>query len=199
MAQDGGGSRTEPPDVSYGVNDMGVHRLFGTKMFLVVPWIFLLLIGCSSTPEALRVSSDYPGTFWRVVSVEGPCQVAGKWEERIGEKDVSRHLESNVWFVDLQLQGWGTVLPWCWFARDRACQYSVEWTMQSLNGEQSRGETAVHFWEPVSGALSNPRVVARQLIGGVGDDRSSSLPSCDGRQAVLAQDLLTSRALTGVY
>jgi hypothetical protein len=169
-------------------------RLHGElKAFIGAASFLSLAMGCSSVPEALRVESDYPGAFWTVVDAEGPCRVAGEWTERIGETNVTRRLESQVWFVDMMLEGWGTALPWCWFARDRACQYVVEWRMESSNGEESRGERAVHSGEPIPDALMSPRIVADRIIGSAGDEWHG-MPIFDATRFGPARDrLLASR------
>lgn len=149
---------------------------------VVISGLGLVAAGCSSIPPALRVESACPGAFWEVVSVEW-SRVRGQFDGKPGEAVVTA--------VGMEHRGWGTLMPWCWFV-DRSChQYSVGWTLRPSDGTEIRGARAVHYWKPVSGALSEPAVVSRRLMSGDGDD-SWAMPICDAERVSRARDVLTA-------
>jgi len=149
----------------------------------------LPVCGCSGVPEVLVVEGHAPGTYWEIVSFEGPCHVEGKVQTGPGEGP--RDLRATVFVVAMERRGWGTLLPWCWFGHDRASQYMVEYSTES-----SRGETVVSWWSPPPGVLTDARLTCLLLIAAIGDD-AWSMPICDGRQAWAAREHLLQRHLGG--
>ena len=151
----------------------------------------LLSIGCSSTPEALVVDGQLPGTHWEIVAFEGPLKVVGPAQAVDG--GATFHLDAEVFLVEMERRGWGELMPWSWFGGDRASQYYVTWSMDQ---RAPRNWRTVHFWSKPPGALTDPRFTYRELIADNGDgDNDWTSPNCDGGQAMKARAYLCQREL----